>query len=301
MPYRKSYGIMNYTHTESEKIMELLQLRYFYESAKNGSFAKTAQDHIVPASSVSASIKRLEDELGCKLFIRQSNRIQLNERGKILQRSCMAIFEELDNTVEAIKNTPEEIPEIRLLILSLRERMMSAMMNFQKLHPEIRLNTTFNEHDADPADFDIIIDKDIDKYSEYKKSELCSYQLCFRACEDSPLIGKELTMRDLRHQPFVTMESENELNSVLFESCASAGFYPNVAMHTNDQQCYKYFTQAGHGISLWRKYNTPASEKMVNLNVTDFHARQTICLYHKTPVTSPTLASFIDFIRKTEF
>ena len=280
--------------------MELLQLRYFYESAKNGSFAKTAQDHIVPASSVSASIKRLEDELGCKLFIRQSNRIQLNERGKILQRSCMAIFEELDNTVKSIKNTPEELPEIRLLILSLRERMMNAMLNFQNQHPEIRFNTTFNEHDADPSEFDVIIDKDIEKYNEYKKIELCSYQLCFRAAEGSPLIGRELTMRDLRHQPFVTMETENELNSVLYECCAAAGFYPNVVMHTNDQQCYKYFTQAGLGISLWRKYNTPASEKMVNLEVLDFHARQTICLYYKSPVLSPTLASFIDFLRKTQ-
>ena len=47
--------------------MELLQLRYFYESAKHENFAKTAEKYMVPASSISASVKRLEDELGCKL------------------------------------------------------------------------------------------------------------------------------------------------------------------------------------------------------------------------------------------
>ena len=52
--------------------MELLQLRYFFDSAKNEHFAKTAEKYWVPASSVSASIKRLEEELGCKLFDRQS-------------------------------------------------------------------------------------------------------------------------------------------------------------------------------------------------------------------------------------
>ena len=31
--------------------MELLQLRYFYESAKNENFAKTAEKYMVPASS----------------------------------------------------------------------------------------------------------------------------------------------------------------------------------------------------------------------------------------------------------
>ena len=42
--------------------MEMLQLRYFFESAKNGSFAKTAKKYDVPSTSVSAAIKRLEEE-----------------------------------------------------------------------------------------------------------------------------------------------------------------------------------------------------------------------------------------------
>ena len=55
--------------------MELLQLKYFYESAKNENFSKTAEMFMVPTSSVSASIKRLEKEfapaveLGMKSFI----------------------------------------------------------------------------------------------------------------------------------------------------------------------------------------------------------------------------------------
>ena len=38
--------------------MEILQLRYFYESAKTGSFARTAEAFMVPTTSVSASVKR---------------------------------------------------------------------------------------------------------------------------------------------------------------------------------------------------------------------------------------------------
>jgi hypothetical protein len=43
--------------------MELLQLRYFLETAKNQSFTKTAEKFYVPTTSVSASIKRLEEEI----------------------------------------------------------------------------------------------------------------------------------------------------------------------------------------------------------------------------------------------
>ena len=40
--------------------MELLQLRYFMESAQRGSFAATAEQYLVPATSVSAAVRRLE-------------------------------------------------------------------------------------------------------------------------------------------------------------------------------------------------------------------------------------------------
>ena len=48
--------------------MEMLQLRYFYDSARTESFSKTAKKYMVPVSSVSASIKRLEKELDTELF-----------------------------------------------------------------------------------------------------------------------------------------------------------------------------------------------------------------------------------------
>lgn len=82
--------------------MELLQLRYFYESSQNENFAKTAEKFMVPASSVSASVKRLEKELGVNLFNRTSNKITLNEKGYILSEALGEIFEKLDFAVSEI-------------------------------------------------------------------------------------------------------------------------------------------------------------------------------------------------------
>ena len=76
--------------------MEMLQLKYFFESAKNESFAKTAEKFMVPTTSVSASVKRLEQELGCKLFDRQSNSITLNANGKRMQQALCVVFSELE-------------------------------------------------------------------------------------------------------------------------------------------------------------------------------------------------------------
>ena len=117
--------------------MELLQLRYFYESAKNENFAKTAEKYMVPASSVSASVKRLEDELGCKLFERQSNRISLNENGKALQNSLSVIFGELDCAIDKIRTDKPKKTEVRLLVLGLREYISQIMFEYQKEHDNV--------------------------------------------------------------------------------------------------------------------------------------------------------------------
>jgi hypothetical protein len=65
--------------------MELLQLRYFLESAINENFSKTSEKYQVPPSSVSIAVKKLESELGCALFTRHKNRVELNEQGMVLR------------------------------------------------------------------------------------------------------------------------------------------------------------------------------------------------------------------------
>ena len=139
--------------------MELLQLRYFYESAKSENFAKTAEKYMVPASSVSASIKRLEDELGCQLFDRKSNRITLNDNGKLLQNSLDVIFDELDQTLAKIKAHKPLKTEIRILVLSMQEYISKLMFEYHQKNPNVSFVAMFDTGNNEMFDYDIIIDK----------------------------------------------------------------------------------------------------------------------------------------------
>ena len=51
---------------------------------------------MVPASSVSTSVKRLEKELGVLLFDRSANKIKLNAKGQIFSEALSDIFEKLE-------------------------------------------------------------------------------------------------------------------------------------------------------------------------------------------------------------
>ena len=100
--------------------MELLQLRYFYESAKTENFTHTAQKFQVPTTSVSASVKRLEKELGCRLFDRVANKIVLNANGRLMQQKLCTIFRELDGVTQAISEVTDIPREIKLLVRGMR-------------------------------------------------------------------------------------------------------------------------------------------------------------------------------------
>ena len=278
--------------------MELLQLRYFYESAKNENFAKTAEKYIVPASSISASVKRLEDELGCKLFERRSNRIFLNDNGKKLHNSLAVIFDELDGVINEIKGDKPKKSEIRVLVLAMREYVSSLILEYQKLHPDVNFVAMFDIDNENTLDYDFIIDKVGDLYREYKRRELGTYSLCFKAVPEHPLVGKELTMRDLRNEKFITLEYELGLNSTLIDCCKAADFHPSIVLQTNDRQCFRHAAEEGIGIGLWINSTlAPAPERLVNLNIIDLQTRKhSLYLYHKNISANEELKSFADFI-----
>ncbi len=77
--------------------MELIQLISFHEIVKTGSFSKASSKILRSQSAVSHQIKKLEQELGIKLFERLGKTIKLTDEGKILFDVCSEFFNDLEN------------------------------------------------------------------------------------------------------------------------------------------------------------------------------------------------------------
>ena len=67
-----------------ENNINLNLYKVFYDVVQYGSFSKTAEFTYTTQSAISKSIKKLEDELGTKLFFRNPHGIELTEKGKQL-------------------------------------------------------------------------------------------------------------------------------------------------------------------------------------------------------------------------
>lgn len=278
--------------------VELLQLRYFFESANTESFAKTAEKYMVPSSSVSASVKRLEAELGCRLFDRTSNRIVLNENGKRMMESLKIIFDELDRMSGGLTEQTDDTREIRILVKALRTAVTDLVIRYKGEHlgTKFKLISEFNEMNGE--NYDIIIDTESDSYPGYERFELYRQRIWIYAAEGSPLCGHRLTLKQLADQPFAAMSQYGNQYKILMKACQREGFKPNIVAQINDTGCFLKFIESGVAIGAGGELSIQIKNnlRVEPLNVTDFREYQTVCVYYKKESAYGNVKRFIDFL-----
>lgn len=83
--------------------MDLLQLQYFQTIARLENISRAAEVLYVAQPNLSASLKRLEQELGVSLFDRRKGRIRLSPTGKLFLEYVDEVMGRLDEGVSAVR------------------------------------------------------------------------------------------------------------------------------------------------------------------------------------------------------
>ena len=278
--------------------MELLQLRYFYDSARYLSISKAAEKYMVPSSSVSVSIKRLEKELGCKLFDRLPNRILLNDNGKKLFEALTVVFGKLDSVVSSISDSADNSREIRILVKALRTVITDKIVQYKYKYTNtcFRLSTDFDEKNYD--NYDVIIDNEKADYVGWERLELCKQRILIYASPKSHLCGNKLRLEQLSEENFANLSLYGNQYQMLLNACHKAGFSPNLVAQINDSACFMRIISSGVAIGVAGEMYAKVSNipEVVPLDVADFKEYQPICIYYKKEAAYGNVKRFIDFI-----
>ncbi len=97
-------------------MIENYQLKYFLAVVETGSFTKAAERVYVTQPTLSAGIKKLETNLGTRLFDRSAKRVFLTENGTRFVERAKAVLHQL-NLAEAAMKTEDTPKLLRLGIL----------------------------------------------------------------------------------------------------------------------------------------------------------------------------------------
>ena len=76
--------------------MNLNQLRYFVSVADTGSFTKAAMLQYISQTAITQQIRALEENVGAKLFDRNSRPVSLTPEGKVFLKEAREILGRMD-------------------------------------------------------------------------------------------------------------------------------------------------------------------------------------------------------------
>ncbi len=244
--------------------MEFLQLKYFQHAAKTENFSHTAMAFMVPTSSISSSIKKLETELGTQLFNRSANKLSLSENGKLFLKTVDTIFNELEktrNNMSYIGGLPSG--KINILIVTNRYLVIKRLDDFRNQYPNIDFLIDFG-NDTNYSRYDIIITDTIFDNKDFDQTDFIDEEIMLAVHKTNPLSSrKQVNMSMLENEKFLCFYPKQSLRTITDTLFKQARISPSIIVECDDPTCIREFLKMGMGVSLvpalsWQNKLDPA-------------------------------------------
>jgi len=119
--------------------------KIFYSIANHGSITKAAEHLYITQPAVSRSIRQLEGEMGCTLFIRTRKGVKLTQEGEILYQYIEQAFNFItaaEKKINDVKNLMSGEVRIGVSDTLCKHYLVPYLKLFNTLHPDIKIQVT---------------------------------------------------------------------------------------------------------------------------------------------------------------
>ena len=249
--------------------MDLLQLQYFLRLATNEHVSKTAEQLHISQPSLSATIKKLETELGVPLFIRKGRNIVLSPYGQAYKAYVEEAFLALDNgrqAIDRLRNADDCTLNLGLLSPYV---WTEVFQDFAHLHPEVRIN----RYSVEGYRYvDQILAGKIDLYlgginrvdalddSKVQYTTLYEDDMVLLVHKSHPLAGASgVDLRNCRDEHFINLDASTNLQQFISALFTQARYTPSVVM-VCDYTLRDQMVAENHGVSITTKLAAQKTE-----------------------------------------
>lgn len=283
--------------------MELHQLRYFVSVAREGSVTRAAASLFLAQPTLSIQIRKLEQEVGAKLFERLSRRVVLTAAGE-------ALLEHAERALAEVARGRERVAEVTRglagrvsvgVLPSVGAHVLPAVLaGFRAEHPAVVVRMV--EHDV-PRDFERLVQSgELDVAVTRMPATLAG--LGSRTIVHDPFVALVpprhslagrvgVALRELADEAFVCMRSGFGLRELADQMCASAGITPRVVIETGQLAIVHGMVRSGVGIALLPRLAATGGGPMVPLSDPAMR-RELGAVWRRTALDSPPVAAFLE-------
>jgi LysR family transcriptional regulator, benzoate and cis,cis-muconate-responsive activator of ben and cat genes len=298
--------------------MELRHLRYFVAVAEELSFRRAAHRLHVSHPALSQQVHDLEDELGLKLFERNSRRVELTEIGRAFligaRRALAAVKEAVTQAQEAAKGDRG-----RLVIGSIGPLTSSflpvALARFREQRPLVEATVL---HMNNRAQVEAVLNGSImlgigyfdSAVEEDEREQLCT-RLLLRwpvgiGCSKHRRLPKRAApkLRDFRHDKFISFDPEYGYgyDQWVRGLCQRLGkFEPEIGALANSPDSLISMVAAGRGVFLGPETPVRGRTEAIDFYLlTEAESQfEVFTIWKKQSQTAPTISKFIEVLQES--
>lgn len=239
--------------------MELTQIKYFLEAAKNQHITNSAKKLHIAQPALTKSIHKLENELGVKLFEQKGRNIILTPSGKYLSEQYEAILSKLENVNEKAKEIDDENQRtVHINVLAASTLLTQAIIKYQNTHNATALFKLQQNTQDEPADIEI----SSRSYTHNENNKITPYQFVseesiYLAVPDNEKYRgiKSIALEEVSQERFISLIGSKQFRYICDKFCHQAGFLPKNIFESDNTEAVKNMIAGNLGVGFWPEYS----------------------------------------------
>jgi DNA-binding transcriptional LysR family regulator len=241
--------------------MELRQLSHFLAVVEERHFTRAAARVHLTQSSLSSSIRALEHELGCDLFVRSTRQVELTQAGRALRpaaRRTVAAAEDGRDAVAAVRGLVRGRLAVGAISSLGRVNLPGLLSRFHRRHPAVTVRI---HHDAaaslvrQTADGELdlaFVDLPLGPQGDRVRARTLgaeSLQLAV-AVADPVAHRSRVRLVDLADRDFIEYRPDSSIRASIDRACQAAGLHRHVVCEVDTVTDLVDLVALGVGVSL---------------------------------------------------
>lgn len=292
--------------------MNINQLKYFVSVAETGNFTKAALNHYISQTAITQQIHALEENIGAKLFDRNSRPVSLTSAGKVFLKEAREILAKMDAALLRTREATTGLEgELRLGYTKGYEHsdLPKFLRSFHQEYPNVLLSCYRCDTDMLAAglmkgEYDVIFTWDSTNLRQEETIQMRVMErvpLRVALYANHPLARKKtLTRKDLKQENILFMSPSGTGDSFgdafYIRLYLEAGYQPNIILRSNDIESILMMVAAEEGISIVPEYTHTwdvGTENIVFVPLTGKNETEEILVAWRRNDVNPALAHFI--------
>jgi len=239
-------------------MINLNQLRAFYQAAKYQNFSKAAKNLFVSQPAVTAQVKLFEDYCGLKLFKKKGRNLYLTDEGRALYDYAGKIFEyekRIEDAVERLKELEQGNLRLGSARTYARYFMPFLLTGFREAYPRIKIHLDEGsslEMIQSLVDLknEVVIIAKAEKNPGIIFIPFSREEVVLLISPDHRLAQEKIIdFEQLAEEPIVMKDPGSGTRRLVDQLFDQNNCTPNVLMETGDAEIIKLLVQHGEGLS----------------------------------------------------